>query len=508
MSESDESEELEESPRGVMIREAISCEICFNPFTAAGDRVPLNLPCGHCFCSSCVRQFNGLCPNDRTFIGSIDKLSRNFHAMKLLASVDALPAAQSTRLMGPAPADLAARMHEARRRIEEAKESALQLINSRSDGERGTPIEKLIKSNDWEKLKEAIELENAIGRSYFEDTILWKCITARKIKGVALAIKTTKLPWIKMDFAYWCDDNIFQETIIDNGNLTILRYLLENGLESWNGFRLLPEHYLRHRFVTLRNMKQESPLNLAAEKGNFDVVQYLLHSGGDKKRKKRRSYPEEALDYRIEPDMINAALAFAATSGCINTAALLVSFGAVPDSLALMNAVKALQVRMVRFLLEKGANPSQLVPLGRTLLPPTDRRVSCDFEVSYEVFGIPLHEAVNRREYERREARDMIKLLVHHGADVTVKDSTGKNAHEAAERAVSDAFRARGNDSRSCLEAAILGKALGEQLDDSIGAYAIDEAFVYAKPAYEPLPSEPEDEVRVGGAGGGAGGRR
>ena len=69
------------------LKDALTCEICFNIFTAEGSRIPLVLPCGHSFCRTCCVAFDSKCPAcRREFQGGVRSLSRNFALLRLLES--------------------------------------------------------------------------------------------------------------------------------------------------------------------------------------------------------------------------------------------------------------------------------------------------------------------------------------------------------------------------------------------------------------------------------------
>ena len=77
------------SPRGVAIEEATTCNICYELFTdVGGERVPLQLPCGHCNCSSCVSHLDWVgkrCPLCKTqYAGSAATLPKNYTALHIL----------------------------------------------------------------------------------------------------------------------------------------------------------------------------------------------------------------------------------------------------------------------------------------------------------------------------------------------------------------------------------------------------------------------------------------
>lgn len=77
------------SPRGVAIEEATTCNICYELFTdVGGERAPLQLPCGHCNCSSCVSHLDRVgkrCPLCKTqYAGSAATLPKNYTALHLL----------------------------------------------------------------------------------------------------------------------------------------------------------------------------------------------------------------------------------------------------------------------------------------------------------------------------------------------------------------------------------------------------------------------------------------
>ena len=75
------------------LSEAVNCNICMERFTERGGHVPLSLPCGHTYCSTCCSQFPGRkCPECRqAFAGPVDSLPHNFSVLHILARVDAPP---------------------------------------------------------------------------------------------------------------------------------------------------------------------------------------------------------------------------------------------------------------------------------------------------------------------------------------------------------------------------------------------------------------------------------
>ena len=81
---------VDDSPRGgEAIEEATTCNICYELFTeAGGERVPLQLPCGHCNCSSCVRYLDIVgkrCPLCKAqYTGSAATLPKNYTALHIL----------------------------------------------------------------------------------------------------------------------------------------------------------------------------------------------------------------------------------------------------------------------------------------------------------------------------------------------------------------------------------------------------------------------------------------
>ena len=78
---------MAETPRTTALMGALTCEICFNVFTADGGRIPLALPCGHSYCRICCIAFDSKCPEcRREFTGGIGNLSRNFALLRLLES--------------------------------------------------------------------------------------------------------------------------------------------------------------------------------------------------------------------------------------------------------------------------------------------------------------------------------------------------------------------------------------------------------------------------------------
>lgn len=82
------------TPKSRIISDALTCGLCLEPFTdETGLRMPLSLPCGHCFCKSCLAQLHKKeCPNDRKRFSSVDTLPRNFPLLDIVSSAAKLKA--------------------------------------------------------------------------------------------------------------------------------------------------------------------------------------------------------------------------------------------------------------------------------------------------------------------------------------------------------------------------------------------------------------------------------
>ena len=86
------------------LAEALECHIRFQQFTdETGPRVPLSLPCGHCFCKECLLRLPSTrfpdCSSD--FPASVDSIPKNFALLHVLEVTVTIPLPKPVVPRGP-----------------------------------------------------------------------------------------------------------------------------------------------------------------------------------------------------------------------------------------------------------------------------------------------------------------------------------------------------------------------------------------------------------------------
>lgn len=91
---------------------SLQCGVCYERFDE-GTHAPLNLPCGHCFCRSCMLLLPvNECPFDRTTFVCVDLLTRNFAVEDILAELAGTRTEGCGAAAGLSTAELAAYLEE------------------------------------------------------------------------------------------------------------------------------------------------------------------------------------------------------------------------------------------------------------------------------------------------------------------------------------------------------------------------------------------------------------
>ncbi|MBN1552604.1 ankyrin repeat domain-containing protein [bacterium] len=163
--------------------------------------------------------------------------------------------------------------------------------------------------------------------------------------------------------------------------------------------------------------RSRTPLHIAAEKGQIDVVAYLIEKGADL----------EAADFHR-----NTPLTLAVEKGNLDVVRLLAESGAKMkgpgiDSVILNRALASRSIEMLKYLLQQGLDPAQKDTAGNTVLHYAARYGLEQTRIILES-GVDVNAVNHRGETPLFNAflhPEIVDCLIEAGADVNVKSAEG-----------------------------------------------------------------------------------